>query len=87
MQLLKQMKKAEVRDDKKHGYELSGWLSQRVLMPHAIGLESVDRPKYVMHGWGPKALLRPFARWIFALEEKFLLLHEVAGWAGVLECG
>ncbi len=25
--------------------------------------------KYVMQWWGPRALLRRFARWIFALEE------------------
>ena len=43
-------------------------------------------PKYVMQLWGRRALLRPFARWIFA-SGKIPLLHEISRWAGVLECG
>jgi hypothetical protein len=44
-------------------------------------------PKYVMQWWGPKGLYCArlsdgFSRW-----RKTSLLHEGAGWAGVLECG
>src|SRR6202020_2027901 len=52
--------------------KLSGWLSQEFLMPHAswFGRRGQTRSTSCSGG-GLRVLLRPFARWIFALEENF----------------
>ena len=34
--------------------------------PRALVWEAWTNPKYVMQWWGPRGLLRLFARWIFA---------------------
>jgi Uncharacterized conserved protein len=54
--------------------------------PRALVWKAWTDPKYVMQWWGPKGFTAPFCRWIFAWR-KISLLHENAGWAGVLECG
>jgi len=40
--------------------------------PRELVWKAWTDPKYVMQWWGHRrALLRPFVRWIFALEENF----------------
>ena len=39
--------------------------------PRELVWKAWTDPKYIMQWWGPKGLLRLFARWIFALEESF----------------
>jgi uncharacterized protein YndB with AHSA1/START domain len=54
--------------------------------PRELVWKAWTDPKYIMQWWGPKGftarLSDGFSRW-----RKTSLLHEGAGWAGVLECG
>ena len=52
--------------------------------PRELVWKAWTDPKYVMQWWAQRVLRRPFARWIFAWR-KISLLHESAGWPGVLE--
>jgi hypothetical protein len=54
--------------------------------PTGIGLGGVDKSEICdAVGGGGRVLLRLFARWI-SRSRKISLLHENAGWVGLLEC-
>ena len=55
--------------------------------PRAVGLEGVDRPEICDAVVGAEGFYCAFLRDGFSRWRKISLLHEIAGWAGVLECG
>jgi len=54
--------------------------------PRELVWKAWTDPKYVMQWWGPKGFTAPFCEMDFRVGGKISLLHENAGWAGVLEC-
>jgi Activator of Hsp90 ATPase homolog 1-like protein len=68
--VVNQMKKEEVRDDRKHGErDRADGCHKSFDAPRELVWKAWTDPKYVMQWWGRRVSLRPFARWIFALEE------------------
>ena len=55
--------------------------------PRELVWKAWTDPKYVMQWWGPKGFTAPVCQMDFRVGRKISLLHEDAGWAGVLECG
>jgi uncharacterized protein YndB with AHSA1/START domain len=55
--------------------------------PRELVWKAWTDPKYVMQWWGPKGFTSPGLQDGFSRGRKISLLHEDAGWAGVLECG
>ncbi len=55
--------------------------------PRELVWKAWTDPKYVMQWWGPKGFTAPVCQMDFSRGRKTSLLHEGAGWAGVLECG
>ena len=55
--------------------------------PRELVWKAWTDPKYIMQWWGTEGLYCARLRDGFSRWRKIPLLHEVAGWAGVLECG
>jgi hypothetical protein len=58
----------------------------RSCCPTRIGLGGVDKPEIRDAQVGAEGFYRTFLRDGFSRRRKISLLHENAGWAGVLEC-
>ncbi len=85
--VVNQLKKTEVADGKKHGYETERMVVTRVFdAPRELVWKAWTEPEYVMQWWGPKGCTTPFCEMDFREGGKFLFCMRAPdgqeGWNG-----